>query len=67
MLMGEMANLRQVQASHQDRRHQEQRAWRDQNGKQMVMEGTPEFGVELQPIDFAKVAEGFWHAGSRGG
>lgn len=27
--------------------------------EQMVMEGNPEYGVELQPIDFAKVAEGF--------
>ncbi|MGE3268591.1 MAG: thiamine pyrophosphate-dependent enzyme [Chloroflexota bacterium] len=27
--------------------------------EQMIMEGFPEFGVELQPIDFCKVAEGF--------
>lgn len=27
--------------------------------EQMVMEGTPEFGVKLQPIDFAKWAEAF--------
>ena len=26
--------------------------------EQMVLEGNPEYGVELQPIDFAKVAEG---------
>jgi thiamine pyrophosphate-dependent acetolactate synthase large subunit-like protein len=25
----------------------------------MILEGFPEFGVELQPIDFCKVAEGF--------
>ena len=25
--------------------------------EQMILEGNPEFGVELQPIDFAKVAE----------
>jgi len=31
--------------------------------EQMIMEGFPEFGVELQPIDFAKVAEGFGVAG----
>jgi thiamine pyrophosphate-dependent acetolactate synthase large subunit-like protein len=31
--------------------------------EQMVFEGNPEFGVELQPIDFAKVAEGFGAAG----
>ncbi len=27
--------------------------------EQMVTEGKPEYGVELRPIDFAKVAEGF--------
>lgn len=27
--------------------------------EQMVMEGNPEFACDLQPIDFAKVAEGF--------
>jgi thiamine pyrophosphate-dependent acetolactate synthase large subunit-like protein len=27
--------------------------------EQMIMEGFPEFGVELQPIDFCRVAEGF--------
>jgi thiamine pyrophosphate-dependent acetolactate synthase large subunit-like protein len=27
--------------------------------EQMILEGFPEFGVELQPIDFATVAEGF--------
>lgn len=27
--------------------------------EQMILEGNPEFGVELQPVDFAKVAEGF--------
>lgn len=26
--------------------------------EQMILEGNPEYGVELQPIDFAKVAEG---------
>ncbi len=31
--------------------------------EQMVMEGTPEFGVELEPIDFAKFAEAFGAAG----
>jgi thiamine pyrophosphate-dependent acetolactate synthase large subunit-like protein len=25
--------------------------------EQVILEGNPEFGVELQPIDFAKVAE----------
>ena len=27
--------------------------------EQMILEGNPEFGVELQPIDFAKAAEAF--------
>ena len=27
--------------------------------EQMILEGNPEFGVELEPVDFAKVAEGF--------
>jgi pyruvate dehydrogenase (quinone) len=27
--------------------------------EQMILEGNPEFGVELQPIDFAKTAEAF--------
>ena len=27
--------------------------------EQIVQEGNPEFGVELQPVDFAKIAEGF--------
>ena len=27
--------------------------------EQMILEGFPEFGVELQPIDFCRVAEGF--------
>ena len=27
--------------------------------EQMVQDGNPEFGVELQPIEFAKIAEGF--------
>jgi pyruvate dehydrogenase (quinone) len=27
--------------------------------EQMILDGNPEFGVELEPIDFAKVAEGF--------
>ncbi len=31
--------------------------------EQMILEGNPEFGVELQPIDFAKVAEA---CGARG-
>lgn len=31
--------------------------------EQMVLEGNPEFGVELQPIDFAKVAEACGMAG----
>jgi pyruvate dehydrogenase (quinone) len=31
--------------------------------EQMILDGNPEFGVELQPIDFAKVAEG---CGARG-
>jgi len=31
--------------------------------EQMIFEGNPEYGVELQPIDFAKVAEGFGVAG----
>ncbi|HZS71097.1 MAG TPA: thiamine pyrophosphate-dependent enzyme [Candidatus Acidoferrum sp.] len=31
--------------------------------EQMVMEGNPEFGVDLQPIDFAKVAEACGAAG----
>jgi pyruvate dehydrogenase (quinone) len=31
--------------------------------EQLIMEGFPEFGVELQPIDFAKVAEGCGVAG----
>jgi pyruvate dehydrogenase (quinone) len=31
--------------------------------EQIVMEGNPEFGVELQPIDFAAVAEGCGAAG----
>lgn len=31
--------------------------------EQMILEGNPEFGVELQPIDFAKVAEGCGAAG----
>ncbi len=31
--------------------------------EQMVMEGTPEFGVELEPINFAKFAEAFGAAG----
>jgi pyruvate dehydrogenase (quinone) len=31
--------------------------------EQMILEGNPEFGVELEPIDFAKVAES---CGARG-
>lgn len=31
--------------------------------EQMILEGNPEFGVELQPIDFAKVAEACGVAG----
>lgn len=31
--------------------------------EQMVQDANPEFGVELQPIDFAKIAEGFGAAG----
>jgi pyruvate dehydrogenase (quinone) len=31
--------------------------------EQMILEGNPEFGVELQPIDFAKVAEACGAAG----
>jgi pyruvate dehydrogenase (quinone) len=31
--------------------------------EQMVFEGRPEYGVELQPIDFAKTAEAFGAAG----
>jgi pyruvate dehydrogenase (quinone)/pyruvate oxidase len=31
--------------------------------EQLILEGFPEFGVELQPIDFVKVAEGFGVAG----
>jgi pyruvate dehydrogenase (quinone) len=31
--------------------------------EQMILEGNPEFGVELEPIDFAKVAEA---CGARG-
>ncbi len=31
--------------------------------EQMVLDGNPEFGVELQPIDFAKIAEGCGAAG----
>lgn len=31
--------------------------------EQVVLGGDPQFGVELQPIDFAKVAEGFGLAG----
>lgn len=31
--------------------------------KQMILEGNPEFGVKLEPIDFSKVAEA---CGSRG-
>ena len=27
--------------------------------EQMVQDGNPEFGVELEPIDFVKIAEGF--------
>lgn len=33
--------------------------------EQIVFEGFPEFGVELQPIDFVKVAEGFGVPGLR--
>lgn len=32
--------------------------------EQMILEGNPEFGVELQPIDFAKVAEACGMRGS---
>lgn len=31
--------------------------------EQMILEGNPEFGVELQPIDFAKVADACGAAG----
>ena len=31
--------------------------------EQMILEGNPEFGVELQPVDFAKIAEA---CGARG-
>ena len=31
--------------------------------EQIVFEGNPQYGVELQPIDFAKVADGFGAAG----
>lgn len=33
--------------------------------EQIVLEGTPQFEIELQPIDFVKVAEGFGVAGFR--
>ena len=33
--------------------------------EQMVLEGNPEYEVELQPIDFVRVAEGFGVAGFR--
>lgn len=33
--------------------------------EQIVLEGFPEFGTELQPIDFVKVAEGFGVPGYR--
>ncbi|RDJ93245.1 pyruvate oxidase, partial [Lacticaseibacillus rhamnosus] len=31
--------------------------------EQLVMEGNPHFGTELQPIDFATIAKGFGVAG----
>jgi thiamine pyrophosphate-dependent acetolactate synthase large subunit-like protein len=31
--------------------------------EQMIFQGNPEYGVELQPIDFAKAAEAFGVAG----
>jgi len=48
---------------HQDRGDQEQHAGPDQVGTNDV--SRPEFGCDLQPIDFAAVAEGFGIKGFR--
>ena len=59
---GRNRDVGEVQIAGKGDRHQEQRARPDQVGADGIG-GNPQFGVELQPIDFAKVAEACGAAG----